>query len=190
MVMLGWVVSGLLGVAVGAQLGAPRANGSAPRRIRMREVAHDLEAQIGRLGMVERFVLAKLLRRQPVSSDPAERDEEPTLGERVADRVASFGGSWTFIFLFLAAMAAWIGFNASAGEFDPYPFILLNLILSCLAALQAPVIMMSQNRQATKDRLEAQHDYEVNLKAEMEIIALHAKLDDLLAQIVAKLPPA
>src|SRR5262249_58557148 len=125
-----------------------------------------LEGQIGRLGVVERFVLAKLLRRQPVSSDPAEREEAPTLGERVADRVASFGGSWTFIFLFLAAMAAWISFNGSAGAFDPYPFILLNLILSCLAALQAPVIMMSHNRQAAKDPLQAQHDYEENLKTE------------------------
>jgi uncharacterized membrane protein len=156
----------------------------------MREVVHDLEGQIGRLGLVERFVLAKLLRREAVSRDPVERDEAVTLGERVADRVASFGGSWTFIFLFLATMAAWIGLNESGQPFDPYPFILLNLILSCLAALQAPVIMMSQNRQASKDRLQAQHDYEVNLKAEMEIIGLHAKLDDLLGQIASRLPSA
>ena len=135
-------------------------------------------------------MLAKLLRREAVSRDPAEREEALTLGERVADRVASFGGSWTFIFLFLAAMAAWIALNDSAGAFDPYPFILLNLILSCLAALQAPVIMMSQNRQVAKDRLQAQHDYEVNLKAEMEIIGLHAKLDDLLGQIASRLPQA
>ena len=188
MVILGSVVSGLLGLVVGAQLGARRADGSATRPIGMRQVVHDLEAQIGRLGVVERFVLAKLLRREPVSRDPAEREEAPTLGERVADRVASFGGSWTFIFLFLAAMAVWIDLNGSAGAFDPYPFILLNLILSCLAALQAPVIMMSQNRQAAKDRLQAQHDYAVNLKAEMEIIGRHAKLDDLLAQIVSRLP--
>ena len=104
MVMLGWVVSGLLGLAVGAQLGARQANGSAARRIGMREVVHDLEAQIGRLGAVERFVLAKVLRREAVSRDPVERERELTLGERVADRVASFGGSWTFIFLFLAAL--------------------------------------------------------------------------------------
>ena len=114
MVMLGWVVSGLLEVAVGAQLGARGANGSAARRIRMREVVHDLEAQMSRLGMVVRFVLAKLLRGQPVSRDPEEQEEALTLGERVADRVASFGGSWTFIFLFLAAMTAWIGANGSA----------------------------------------------------------------------------
>jgi uncharacterized membrane protein len=94
--------------------------------------------------------------------------------------VATFGGSWSFIMLFLGGMGLWMLFNAEGSErFDPYPFILLNLVLSCLAALQAPVIMMSQNRQAAKDRLEAQHDYEVNLKAEMEVMGLHAKLDDL-----------
>jgi uncharacterized membrane protein len=191
MAMLGWVVSGLLGLALGAQLGAQQANGagSGGVRTRMREAVHDLEAQIGRLGLVERFVLAKLLRREVVARDPAEGEKALTLGERVADRVASFGGSWTFIFLFLGAMAAWIDLNRAPGAFDPYPFILLNLVLSCLAALQAPVIMMSQNRQAAKDRLQAQHDYEVNLKAEMEIITLHAKLDDLLGQVVSRLPP-
>jgi uncharacterized membrane protein len=104
--------------------------------------------------------------------------EKLAFGQRVADKVAAFGGSWTFIFLFLGAMSIWMLFNErTSAPFDPFPFILLNLILSCLAALQAPVIMMSQNRQAAKDRLEAQHDYEVNLKAEMEITGLHTKLD-------------
>jgi uncharacterized membrane protein len=106
-----------------------------------------------------------------------------TVGQRVADRVAAFGGSWTFILLFGAIIAAWIGGNAGlllSRPFDPYPFILLNLVLSTLAALQAPVIMMSQNRQAARDRLEAEHDYRINLKAELEIRLLHSKLDQLL----------
>jgi CRP/FNR family transcriptional regulator, cyclic AMP receptor protein len=103
-----------------------------------------------------------------------------TLGERIADRVAAFGGSWRFILLFLAFMAAWIVFNiATRRMFDPFPFILLNLILSMLAALQAPVIMMSQNRQDAKDRIRSEADYQVNVKAEVEIAELHEKLDRL-----------
>lgn len=103
-----------------------------------------------------------------------------TFGERLADRVARFGGSWSFICAFLAFLLAWAWFNVLAEpvlRFDPYPFIFLNLMLSMLAALQAPVIMMSQNRQAARDRLAAARDYEVNLKAESDIIALHEKLD-------------
>lgn len=111
-------------------------------------------------------------------------DDERTFGQRLADTIASFGGSWPFIIIFLTLLVVWIILNsfilARRGQsFDPYPYILLNLALSMLAALQAPVIMMSQNRQAAKDRLDATHDYEVNLKAEMEIIGLHEKLDDL-----------
>jgi len=126
-------------------------------------------------------VLGHLLQRRPVARDPnAAFDQKLTLGQRAADRMASFGGSWTFVVLFLLAMAAWIAANAMARRpVDPFPFILLNLGLSCLAALQAPVIMMSQNRLAAKDRLDAQHDYEVNLKAELEVAALHLKLDEL-----------
>jgi uncharacterized membrane protein len=107
-----------------------------------------------------------MLRRTRVTRDPnVVFDERLTFGERLADRVAAFGGSWTFIIIFLAAIAVWMLRNAeTAVPFDPYPFILLNLVLSCVAALQAPIIMMSQNRQAAKDRLDAQHDYEVNLK--------------------------
>lgn len=112
-----------------------------------------------------------------------EYDSGLTFGQRVADRVASFGGSWTFIILFGVILLAWIILNsiilARRGAFDPYPYILLNLVLSMLAALQAPVIMMSQNRQAAKDRLDAAHDYEVNLKAELEIMSLHEKMDSL-----------
>ncbi len=108
----------------------------------------------------------------------------PTFGQRAADAVARFGGSWIFVGLFGATMLAWVGLNAVllAGRgttFDPYPYILLNLFLSMLAAIQAPVILMSQNRQSEKDRLSAAHDYEVNLKAELEIMLLHEKIDTL-----------
>lgn len=139
----------------------------------------DLEAQVKRLGALERRVLASVLRRRPVSHDPNHVfDAQLTFGERVADRVATFGGSWVFIGLFLTAMMIWMTLNEElARPFDPYPFILLNLVLSCVAALQAPIIMMSQNRQSAKDRIDAKSDYEVNLRAEMEIMALHAKLD-------------
>ena len=109
-------------------------------------------------------------------------DTQPTTGQRAADAVASFGGSWIFVGLFATVMLLWVGVNvvllASRGHtFDPYPYILLNLFLSMLAAIQAPVILMSQNRQSAKDRVSAGHDYEVNLKAELEIMLLHEKLD-------------
>jgi len=110
-------------------------------------------------------------------------EDELTFGQRVADKVASFGGSWTFIITFGLVLLAWVVTNsvilAKRGNWDPYPYILLNLFLSMLAALQAPVIMMSQNRQAEKDRLHAQQDYEINLMAEFEIRDLHDKLDAL-----------
>lgn len=115
-------------------------------------------------------------------------DERPTLGQRVADRVAAFGGSWPFIGLFVLVMVSWIVLNVrSAKPVDPYPFILLNLLLSCLAALQAPIIMMSQNRQAARDRAEARHDYEVNIIAEQQVLEIHRKLDELRATQVAEL---
>jgi uncharacterized membrane protein len=108
----------------------------------------------------------------------------PSPGQRAADAVARFGGSWTFVGLFAAVMLAWVSLNGfllvSRGRtFDPYPYILLNLFLSMLAAIQAPVILMSQNRQSEKDRISAEHDYEVNLKAELEIMLLHEKIDAL-----------
>jgi uncharacterized membrane protein len=106
-----------------------------------------------------------------------------TLGERFADRLANFGGSWTFIGIFMAMMVIWMGINSFVHvekPFDPFPFILLNLVLSCLAAVQAPVIMMSQNRQEAKDRLRVEHDFEINLKAEIEIRKLHERMDHLL----------
>ncbi len=108
-----------------------------------------------------------------------ENDDDATFGQRVSDAVADFGGSWKFILGFGFFLIAWIVFNAYMGSkaADPFPFILLNLILSCLAALQAPIIMMSQNRQEEKDRRRARSDYMINLKAEMEIRTLHEKLD-------------
>lgn len=118
--------------------------------------------------------------------------DEATLGQRTADAVARFGGSWAFIGIFGAVMVAWITSNAvlvamHGSSFDPYPFILLNLFLSMLAAIQAPIILMSQNRQSQKDRLTAEHDYEVNLKAEIEIMMLHEKLDQLRDHQLAEL---
>lgn len=141
--------------------------------------AADLEGRIQRLGDLERRVLSSILDRRPTSLDPNQSfDAQQTFGERVADRVASCGGSWVFIGLFLTGMAMWMAINQEVSRpFDPFPYILLNLMLSCVAALQAPVIMMSQNRQATKDRADAQNDYQVNLRAELEIMALHEKLD-------------
>ena len=119
-------------------------------------------------------------------------DEKSTFGQRLADAVASFGGSWSFLIGFGAVLAAWVGGNLVLAQSapDPYPFIFLNLLLSMLAAVQAPIIMMSQNRQAAKDRLVTSHDYECNLKAEIEIMALHDKVDQLrnddLKHLIAK----
>lgn len=130
----------------------------------------------------ERSVFDRLAARITISTDINQTfDDRLTRGQRLADVVAEFGGSWTFIAIFAVVLALWLGSNLLAGSyaFDPYPFIFLNLILSMLAAVQAPVIMMSQNRHAVKDRIDAAHDYEVNLKAEIEIMALHDKLDEM-----------
>lgn len=128
----------------------------------------------------EQSVLARLSERQTIARDVNRSfDEKLTYGQRLADKVAEFGGSWTFIMLFALVLVAWVVANTVALAFDPYPFIFLNLVLSMLAAVQAPIIMMSQNRQAARDRLDAAHDYEVNLKAEIEIMALHEKFDQL-----------
>ena len=112
------------------------------------------------------------------------KDTAPTLGERWADKVAEFGGSWTFIILFMIMIVVWIGLNSWVlffQPFDPYPYIFLNLVLSCIAALQAPIIMMSQNRQEAKDRIRAEKDYHINLKAELEIQELKASVKTILA---------
>lgn len=138
-------------------------------------------ALVAGLSDVERSVLGKFLNRETVVRD-TEREQQArkTFGERATDQIAAFGGSWAFLGLFAALLVAWMLFNVDTQQpFDPYPFILLNLLLSCVAAMQAPIILMSQNRQAQKDRLNAAADYEVNMKAEMEILALHEKLDEL-----------
>jgi uncharacterized membrane protein len=131
----------------------------------------------------ERKVLEHTLGRRTLTEDPVEQlEKHATVGERVADQVARLGGSWTFIAMFLAFLLVWTAVNYSlpaSRSIDPYPFIFLNLLLSMVAALQAPLIMMSQNRQSAKDRQMAAHDYEVNLKAEIEIMALHEKMDSM-----------
>lgn len=138
------------------------------------------EAEIGE---AEQRVLQSALDRQPVARDlNRHMADRAGLGERLADAIARVGGSWGFILSFLAFLVLWALVNVwllAADAFDPYPFIFLNLVLSMLAAIQAPVIMMSQNRQAARDRTDAAHDYEVNLKAEIEIMALHEKMDTL-----------
>ena len=139
-------------------------------------------------GRSEKRVLAGLTARRHISRNANDAfDQSLTLGQRLADKIAVFGGSWTFIIVFLVVLVGWVVLNtvvmAGPGQaFDAYPYIFLNLILSMLAALQAPVIMMSQNRHAAKDRIAAEHDYEVNLKAELEILALHQKVDTLREQ--------
>ena len=133
----------------------------------------------------ERHVAHHITERTTISTNVVQDySEQMTLGQKLADKVASFGGSWVFISIFACVMVIWILLNSFIllklnSSFDPYPYILLNLVLSMLAAIQAPIILMSQNRQAYKDRLSAEHDYEVNLKSELEIIALHEKVDSL-----------
>ena len=133
----------------------------------------------------ELIVLHRILEHKSITRDTnREFEEQLTLGQRWADKVAAFGGSWTFIGVFVFVLVAWVLLNSvilagRTGAFDPYPYILLNLFLSMIAAMQAPVIMMSQQRLTVKDRLDAAHDYEVNLKAELEIGTLHEKLDEL-----------
>jgi uncharacterized membrane protein len=150
------------------------------------EYVHSLlESEKGELTSLENEVLTSLRNHETLSKNvDSEFEGEWTLGERLADRIATFGGSWIFLILFGLFLLVWIGINSFilyAHPPDPYPYILLNLILSCLAAIQAPIIMMSQNRQEAKDRLRSEHDYQVNLKAELEIRHLHEKLDHLLS---------
>ena len=142
-----------------------------------------LEAEQGEMSALEQEVVRSLKEHELLAKNiNLEFDRELTLGQRLADKVAEFGGSWSFIVSFGVILVVWIAINSIAliWRFDPYPFILLNLVLSCIAALQAPVIMMSQNRQEAKDRLRAEHDYQINLKAELEIRHLNAKIDLLL----------
>lgn len=151
---------------------------------REKYISDYLVSELGELSLLEETVLSALHKQSTLADKLDGEKEYPlTFGQRLADKVASFGGSWTFIVSFGVFLFAWICINVYAFAnkgFDPYPFILLNLILSCIAALQAPVIMMSQNRQEEKDRERAKKDYMINLKAELEIRILHEKIDHLI----------
>ena len=144
-----------------------------------------LESEKGELTTLEQQVLQTMKEHELISiNSDTTLDHEWSRGERIADKIATFGGSWMFMGYFALFLIIWIGVNATVifwKPVDPYPFILLNLLLSCLAAIQAPIIMMSQNRQEAKDRLRSQYDYQVNLKAELEIRQLHEKMDHLLS---------
>jgi len=153
-------------------------------KYREKYISEYLVKQVGELTELEQTVMTSLTDRTTLS-DKLDGDETQTytFGQRIADKVATFGGSWTFIITFGVVLAFWIILNVywlRNKGFDPYPFILLNLILSCLAAIQAPVIMMSQNRQEEKDRDRAKKDYMINLKSELEIRTLHEKMDHLM----------
>src|SRR5262245_6420774 len=145
-----------------------------------------LKAEHGDLTDLDRQVAESIAKHDTLAEDVAEEfDEQRTLGERLSDVIASFGGSWSFIILFAVILGAWMAFNLvvpASDRFDEYPFILLNLVLSTLAAVQAPIIMMSQKRQEAKDRLRSESDYRVNLKAELEIRHLHEKIDHILTR--------
>lgn len=163
-------------------------NGMVSREVanqyRYQHVAQMLQDEHGEMDKLDKEVLEKLRNAEILSRNiEPELAQESSFGEKIADHIASFGGSWTFILSFMGFLALWIIVNAyilTTRPFDPFPFILLNLILSCVAALQAPVIMMSQNRQEAKDRLRAEHDYQINLKAELEIEQLNEKVDHLI----------
>jgi uncharacterized membrane protein len=172
-------------------------NDNAPHPLQ--QLAHNLLGKaVHELEPEENNVLEKIRQRRPISRDAADAsDEEATLGERLSDKVAAVGGSWTFIICFSLTMLGWMLINTDVlahfgMAFDPYPYIFLNLMLSTLAAVQAPIIMMSQNRQAAKDRLTASLDFEVNLRAELEIMRLHEKIDQRIQQrldlILERLP--
>lgn len=137
-----------------------------------------------------REIVQRAIDRRVTSTDPGKLLDQASFGEALADRVAAFGGSWTFIVLFVVALVGWVVLNSGAlgnDALDPFPYIFLNLMLSTVAALQAPVIMMSQNRQASKDRQMAGYDYAVNLKAELEIMALHEKMDAMRSEQIMRL---
>lgn len=151
------------------------------RQIYLKKLIHKENRDLNKL---EREVFNSIKNNQILSEQiEPEMEAKLTLGQKVADRIAVFGGSWTFIIIFFLFLTLWMGINiwvVMSKPFDPYPFILLNLILSCLAAIQAPIIMMSQNRQEQKDRIRNENDYKINLKAELEIRLLNEKVDHML----------
>jgi uncharacterized membrane protein len=149
-----------------------------------------LDRPFNKLEKIEKKVIESIANQSPISENINESFQDKlTFGQRLADKVAKFGGSWTFIIIFGVLMTVWMVINSylilGEGAFDPYPYILLNLGLSSLAALQAPIIMMSQNRQAEKDRMEVTANYEVSLKTDLEITRLHQKMDVLLERLEA-----
>ena len=150
-----------------------------------------LKTENQQLDRLHEIVRLSIEEEEMITRKLCETDESAmTFGERLSDKVAKFGGSWRFIIIFMAVLWIWILVNSlilGAKAFDPFPYILMNLILSCIAALQAPVIMMSQNRQEEKDRQRAQNDYLINLKAELEVRSLHQKVDLLLQEQVSTL---
>ncbi|MRX39854.1 DUF1003 domain-containing protein [Flavobacterium sp. LC2016-23] len=150
---------------------------------RQKYISNYLSTEIGALSDLEKGVIESLKEDKSIVSTLEDEGETRSFGQKIADQVADFGGSWTFIISFLLFIVIWISANVLIlvnKGFDPYPFILLNLILSCIAALQAPVIMMSQNRQEEKDRTRAKKDYMINLKSELEIRMIHDKIDHLI----------
>lgn len=152
------------------------------REVRNERIQELIIEDKGELSKLENEVLKSFEEHEILSENLNKKFEQNlTIGEKMADKIAKFGGSWKFISIFIFILLIWMGFNTFFhlydDPFDPYPFILLNLFLSCLAAIQAPIIMMSQNRQAAKDRLQSDYEYTTNLKAELEIRQLHAKLD-------------
>jgi uncharacterized membrane protein len=155
-------------------------------RYRVRQVQDMLREEHGELSALEQEVATSVAEHGTISSNVEEEiSDTRTFGQMLADHIATFGGSWTFIIFFFSFLGLWMAWNVvhfMGEEFDPYPFILLNLVLSCLAAIQAPIIMMSQNRQESKDRLRSEHDYQINLKAELEIRLVHEKLDHLITK--------
>jgi uncharacterized membrane protein len=156
------------------------------RKFRSEYLIKIMEDEKGELTTLEKDVIEKMTDYETISSDiEKEFESDFTFGEKVSDKIATFGGSWRFIFIFAFILFVWIGINSYvllSKPFDPFPFILLNLILSCIAAIQAPVIMMSQNRQEDRDRKRAEADYKINLKSELELRQLHQKVDHLLIQ--------
>ena len=155
-------------------------------KFRMKYVEELLESEHGEFTELERQVATSIANHDTIAENVEDDfEEERTFGQRLSDHLASFGGSWAFLITFAVVLFVWMAINLLLGErraFDSYPFILLNLVLSCIAAIQAPIIMMSQKRQEAKDRLRALNDYRVNLKAELEIRHLHEKLDHLISK--------
>ena len=150
---------------------------------REKYISEFLNKKLGNLTEVEKQVIQSVSKNTMISTEVEEDEQEITFGQKLADKVAEFGGSWGFIIFFMSFLVVWILLNVfwlSNHGFDPFPFILLNLILSCIAAIQAPVIMMSQNRQEEKDRERSKKDYKINLKSELEIRELHEKIDHLI----------